>query len=648
MISKYTSFSKRLTRRIVLALMLTLGVLFAVIYMMTVAITFSMNKSTFHGIMDVESEFVEKVLYGVELSVNSNIAGLGHVMATPEGVYAVLESELISHPQIMGFFVAFEPGYYPGQGRWFEPYVVRQGDAIVRMQAGSEQHDYLAREWYQKAFESENGYWSAPYPDDMGTGMPLCTFAVPLRDAEGRKVGVFGADISLRWLHEQMQKMDDKTNTSRTASETLAYLVGGNGGGRERVYSFIIGGDGTYVVHPDRARILNEKFTAFDISKEDEGTQECDLDDRKVYVFYEKLHHTDWKIGMVATKYSIMLPVYAFAVAMALAMALGLLAVAIICRTTIRRSTSPLNALAESADEVAKGNFSTQLPLLSCNDEISQLRDSFDNMQQSLSHYIEELKVTTAAKTAMESELEIARSIQMSMVPKTFPAFPERDDIDVYAAMKPAREVGGDLYDYLLCGNRLYFCIGDVAGKGIPAALIMAQAQSLFRTFANENQSPERIMKRINASLCYGNDSSWFVTMIIGVLDLQTGRLDFCNAGHVSPVVIGSEVSILDMPPSLPVGILAETSYTLQQVTLPPKAMLLFYTDGLIEAKDREGHLFGENRMIELASRWCGRWQLSPQAVITAMSEAVSAFVGGAEQHDDLTMLAVLLRHHTV
>ena len=630
--SKFRSFSKRLTHRIVLALILTLAVMFAIIYYVAVGITKILYEDGIYSIMDVQSEIVEKMLYGVELSVCSSVSGIEKTLARPETMYATLEEELNNHPHIAGFFTAFEAEYYPGQGRWFEPYAVRMGDSIVQKQVGSQVHDYLKSEWYQKALQNDNGYWSEPYMDDTGTGLPLCTYAIPLRDAKGRKVGVFGADVSLDWLHQELQKIDEKANTKRMGLDKNA---------RSKAYTFIVGPDGTYIVHPDKSRILKDKFSAIDFTKEKEGKQEVELDGKQVYVFYEDLHNTGWTMGFVVNKRLIWVPVIFFGIIMVLAMALALLAVYIISRLTIRRSTKPLQALAFSAEEVAKGNFTTPLPVLRHHDEIYQLRDSFANMQLSLASYIEELKKTTAEKASMESELTIARDIQMSMIPKRYPAFPEREDIDIYGSMTPAKEVGGDLYDFLIRDNRLYFCIGDVSGKGIPAALLMTVTRNLFRTLANEEQCPERMMSRINTSLCDGNDAGWFVTMIIGVLNLQTGHLTYCNAGHIPPLLMGNEVSRLPLKPILAAGSLEFTSYTAMETTLLPQTTLFLFTDGLTEAKNTDKQMFGDDRTLQVATRLQQEQLLEPKQVVTSMNDAVKAFVGEAEQSDDLTMLAI-------
>ena len=234
---KFLSFSRRLTRRIVFVLTITLSVVFAVVYYLTVSATRLMSESSFYSVMDVQSEIVEKVLYGVELSVSSSLGEIEESLATPEMLYSTLERELRNHPHIAGFFAAFEPGTYPEQGRWFLPCAARVADSIVHQQVGGSSNDYLSEEWYRQALKRDSGYWTEPYLDDAGGTDLLCSYAIPLRDDKGRKVGVFGADVSLDWLHQQLQEMDEKANTKR---------IGIGNDSRLRSYTFIVDRDGTW------------------------------------------------------------------------------------------------------------------------------------------------------------------------------------------------------------------------------------------------------------------------------------------------------------------------------------------------------------------------------------------------------------------
>ena len=220
---------------------------------------------------------------------------------------------------------------------------------------------------------------------------------------------------------------------------------------------------------------------------------------------------------------------------------------------------------------------------------------------EKLQHAYDQLEETTAAKERIESELRIARDIQMSMVPNIFP---DREGLDLYATIAPAKEVGGDLYGYLLLGDQLYFCLGDVSGKGVPASLFMAQATRLFRTLATQHMMPAEIATRMNDALTEDNEQGMFVTMFIAVADLATGKLDFCNAGHNPPIIHdGKETRFMDMLTNAPIGLWPNLDFDGETLEDIRGRKLFLYTDGLNEAEDGQQMQFGDDRVIEIISR---------------------------------------------
>lgn len=250
-----------------------------------------------------------------------------------------------------------------------------------------------------------------------------------------------------------------------------------------------------------------------------------------------------------------------------------------------------------------------------------------------------QLEETTAAKERIESELRIARDIQMSMVPGVFP---ERDGLDMYATMTPAKEVGGDLYSYVMDGDRLYFRVGDVSGKGVPASLFMAQAARLFRTLAAEGMLPADIATRMNNELLEGNDKSMFVTMFIGLLHLDTGRLDYCNCGHNPPIINGQ---FLEMQfANQPLGLWENDAFKGESIDDIQGRQLLIYTDGLNEAENQQNELLGNERLMELM---VSASNLDSHQVIDMLKDAVEQHRAGADPNDDLTLMCITLNKTT-
>ena len=233
-------------------------------------------------------------------------------------------------------------------------------------------------------------------------------------------------------------------------------------------------------------------------------------------------------------------------------------------------------------------------------------------------------------------ELQIATGIQMSMVPKTFPPFPERHDLDLAATIVPAKEVGGDLYDFFIRDEKLFFCVGDVSGKGIPAALVMAVTRTTFRNLSAHEDSPGRIVRAMNDSLSAMNESNMFVTFFCGVLDLANGQLRYCNAGHNPPMTLTDAIRTLPVVPNLPLGIMGGMDFQEQEIPFHYDDALFLYTDGLTEAENAVHEQFGEDRMEKALH---GR--KSAQDHLDCIKQQVAGFVGDAPQSDDLTILFI-------
>ena len=244
-------------------------------------------------------------------------------------------------------------------------------------------------------------------------------------------------------------------------------------------------------------------------------------------------------------------------------------------------------------------------------------------------------------KAAMDKELHIASGIQMGMLPKNFPTSADRDDVTLYASLNPAKDVGGDLFDFYIRDEKLFFCIGDVSGKGVPASLFMAVTRSIFRTVSARESMPERIMTTMNKTIADMNDSNMFVTLFVGVLDLPTGRLHYCNAGHDAPLLVGAGVGTLPCDSNIPVGVIPDWKYTHQEALLFTGTTIFLYTDGLTEAEDADHAQFQMERVKDVAVQALAAQKQEPRQLIEQMTDAVHQFVNGAEQSDDLTMMAI-------
>ena len=244
-------------------------------------------------------------------------------------------------------------------------------------------------------------------------------------------------------------------------------------------------------------------------------------------------------------------------------------------------------------------------------------------------------------KAAIESELHIASAIQKGMLPKNFPTNSNRDDVLLHATLMPAKDVGGDLFDFYIRDEKLFFCIGDVSGKGVPASLVMAVTRAIFRTVSARESMPDRIMTTMNKTMADMNESNMFVTLFVGVLDLPTGRMRYCNAGHDAPLLVGVGVGTLPCDSNIPVGIMSSWKYTLQEKQVFPGTTIFLFTDGLTEAENASHEQFMMQRVNDVATQALSEQKQDPKQLINLLTDAVHQFVGDAEQSDDLTMMAI-------
>ena len=658
------SFAKRLTWRIMLTLFIVMGIISAII----VCICWAITLTSVSGITDRQLEYkaktVEQILTEVYVATVNTVPDIEDNLHRPDRMQGVMKRIVELNPHIRSCGISFRENYYPQKGRWFCPYAQRRdSDSIVILQTiGGLKQDYLNEAWFQEAMKAKEGYWSKPFFDGTDQKTPLVAYLVPIRDERDSTVAVLGVDLSLDYL------ADDISN------EFFSFNSRKDGWSAEKnIYYFVSDSTGTYLVHPDKNRIVNQnyndiaKLTANPsddylgqiLMKHESGHLMTDgrgndlvIDGEKVMVNFKSLEHTPWTMFMVLPTFFVDVIFYILGGLLLFFILIGLIGVFFAGRRGIKKSSEPLRQLALSANEVAKGNFDTHLPGIHSRDEIHQLRDSFENMQQSLTRYVNELRDTTAQKAAMESELKIAHDIQMSMLPKTFPPYPERDDIDIYGMLTPAKAVGGDLFDFYIRDEKLFFCIGDVSGKGIPASMFMAVTRSLFRNISAHVVLPEHIAYALNNALTEGNETNMFVTLFTGVLDLATGHLHYCNAGHNAPLLVGCDVEdsvphadpqVRELPclPNLPLGIMGEFQFEAQEVDLAPDTTIFLFTDGLNEAENAFHEQFGDERIVEVANRLLAQREHQPINITYEMFQAVHTFVNGAEQSDDLTMLAI-------
>jgi sigma-B regulation protein RsbU (phosphoserine phosphatase) len=456
----------------------------------------------------------------------------------------------------------------------------------------------------------------------------------------------------------------DTTLTDKEKTDSVMHII-------QRIkpykhsFCILLDANGHYLLHPDssltvydkdsatiakrptifqRARLTND--TALDslgrkMLNGEKGMMEILKGKDYSMAVYRPLQPTDWSVALVCSRLDVFASLIHIVWFAGIAVALGVLMMFVLCVIAIRRITKPLDQLTQSTSEISRGNLHVEMPELKREDEMWQLRESFVHMQQSLREHIDQLTQTTAANERIKSELSIANNIQQSMMPKTHQPLPDRSDIDIYASLVPAKEVGGDLFDYYLYHNKLCFIVGDVSGKGIPAALYMAMTMRVFRIACRHHiNSAHEIAEAMGRTLAENNESNMFITAFIGVLDLETNKLGYCNAGHNQPLMVypDGHCSLLQSESNIPLGILEHFDYEGDSMDFLVGTKMLVYTDGLTEAENPQKKQFGEEQLIHTVEDLTF---LSSREIVTTLDSKVRHFANGAEQSDDLTILCI-------
>ena len=519
------------------------------------------------------------VVNQAEAAVRNSVWIAQWCLNVPDSLVRVTQRIITDNPVVKGSTVALVPGY-DKKHPLFSPYTtIRPDGTLESLSLATEEYDYPSQEWFTKPIELDRGYWSEPYYDEGGGDILMVTYSLPIKDTKGRTAAVLTADISLDWLTELVGSI----HVYPTA------------------FSMVVSRNGQFMVCPAETLVMKTTLSEFGRQMED-STSMAQLNQAMLagqsgsmairargmvnHVFFAPVSRTGWSLSIVIPDEEIFGSLKAVGRRVMVLQIIGILMILLILQL------------------VAKN--------------------------------LRKFRLLNERKEKMQSELQIAHNIQMSMIPKIFPAFPERKDLDMSAMLVPAKEVGGDLYDFFIREERLYFCVGDVSGKGVPASLVMAVTRSLFRTLAGRETSPAQIVGQMNTSMSDMNESNMFVTLFCGVLDMKTGHLEYCNAGHNAPLIFTDKIDMMSVKANLPLGIMQEFDFEQQSLDLHHDDALFLYTDGVTEAENIHHELFGDERLEEVMHE-----RRTAQEHLEAVRDAITAFVGEAPQSDDITLLFI-------
>ncbi len=577
---------------------------------------------------------IETVFSSVATSADSLAAIVTRAEISKQQIRDSIRAFLRINPDIYGMTVALEPGVLHADIGEFSPYYYRDGNTLSYADLAADDYRYLIWDWYNTPKSSNKAAWSEPYFDEGGGNALMTTYATPIRAGDQQKfAGVATADISLGWLQQLVENIHI----------------------RDSGFGLIVSKEDTIIAHPDLSRkmkklksTLDSEFVEnyWDIYLKSKQAQQatyfhapCRHSNGDCWIAVKPLLDTGWKVVIVIPEAELDSDIMLLTGEVALVAIAGLLALVLIIVSITRNMINPLGRLARVTADIGSGNLDIKLPPPQRNDEIGALTNDFRSMRDSLQTHIEQLKETTAKQQKLESEIQIAKGIQMSMVPGGGTVSITEHNHELYSILRPARSVGGDLYYFKHEAGRLHFIIGDVSDKGVPAALFMAKTVTLYTGALDDALSPGETLTRMNHALCRNNDACMFVTALCGSLELDTGRLVMANAGHMHPVRKNRHTSAeLIVDGALALGLMADVEYPDVTHTLEPETSLFMYTDGISEAFNPAGEQYEEQRLLAFIAR---SKDLSADALGSSSLADVEKFVDGAEQSDDITLMVI-------
>jgi sigma-B regulation protein RsbU (phosphoserine phosphatase) len=575
---------------------------------------------------------IEEIVRSVEEGTRLLASTLEHTTVSPGELEEVIRAFVEGNPRLYGSSAAVAP-----ERAAYAPYFYRQGGDVKRADLAAGPHPYWEKQWYSTAASEGKGVWSEPYFDEGGGGALMVTYSVPVFRAqagERKLLGVVTADLATDWLREVVE----------------SDLEGS-------AYAAVLSRQGHVLAHPDASYVLSRK-TAQELARPDAVSRNREILEamlrgergfvpfqdlylgKKARVAFRPVAGAGWSFAVVYPEDELLSDVHRLGRTELVLLLFEFVCLVALVAFLASRLTRPLRELSLSAAEIATGNLDGTLPPARTVDEVGALTAAFHKMRDSLRTYIQNLEATTKAKQRLESELEIARRIQLDMLPASSAGGAEQG-FELHAILEPARHIGGDLYEHFVLDGKLTFVVGDVSGKGVGAALFMARAKAMFHALASREPDLTEVLSAVNRGLCDQNEQGMYVTLFVGILDLATGSFTCASAGHDPPILVpgvDGEPRPLDVEGGPVLGLLKESPYAARAAKLSPGDALVLYTDGVSEALDGSGEFFTTERLLGVLAKTAHR---GTEEVARTVYESVKAFAGKAPQSDDITVMAV-------
>ena len=615
--------------------------MFSVVLVFVAVLIYNYNVSKNALLIDVENDaaiLANSILYNIEdaFYLAEDMADdlsiiLEYGNLTDTELLNVLKNLLNSHSYIYGSSVSFEFAYN-AKNSLYAPYYYRTREGLKFLDL-SKSYDYQNRDWYTVPKKLGIGSWSEPYYDKGGGEALMATYAKPCyKCINGKRtfIGVATADITVDWVVEYFKKL--KLPIGR------AFLISSNGTIITDRKHFCTVKDTVYSLAEKRNNDSLKKLWG-KMVKGETGFVKYFSEPLKKQCYLQFVPFTikGWSLNIIFTEEELFHDLNIVTTKLFIMGLAGYFLALVFIVMLTYRTTIPLRRLVHVTKKIGKGDFYTKIPMVSSTDEIGILSRSFCSMQEDLIKYVSNLNETIAAKGKIEKELSIASEIQQSLLPHKFPSMKQ---IDLYATLTPAKEVGGDLYDFFFIDEKhLCFAIGDVSGKGVPAALFMAIARTLLRAKISLSMDPAKILNVMNEDLFRENETCMFVTFFLGILNIETGLLEYCNAGHTPPLIHTADKGFYYFNTEgahPPLGLMADVSYVGNRLKLLPEDIFFLYTDGVTEAMNIDYVQFSEEKLLDLLIQNKNETVVN---IVNNVKTAVEQHVSGAVQSDDIAML---------
>jgi serine phosphatase RsbU (regulator of sigma subunit) len=585
-------------------------------------------------------ESIEETVAFETEKVNTIIEGIeqGAVSLAREGLlYHKSQSAIIAEIAALEYLRGFPVA--AGCGIWFEPYAYNSGTrragiytffdkergGVYQDDFNINDYDYHSLNWYREIIGGIKApyqvAWTRPYTDDTLYSL-MTTAGAGIYNEQGDIIGISIIDWEIDGVVEELTAIKPTKNS----------------------FVLLCAPEHDYIITDTHTQ--TEPGASLDSIPWDINAKTFVHDDIR-YLTFSRIMDNEWLLSVQIPENEIFAEVEnrnnRFSLAIAFSSLLMLCIVYILISKFINR---PIKQLTSDVARLAQGNLDIHVTAAS-NDELGMLAEAVNKMTADLKKYIEDYAHEHAEKERIRVELSVAAEIQANMLPRIFPPFPDRKEFDIYASMIPAKEVGGDFYDfYLLDKNNLAVIIADVSGKGVPAALFMVRARTLIKNIAfcrNSvccGKSPKDVFETVNNLLCENNDTGMFATAFIGYYNIPGRRFVYANAGHNPPLVkkSGEDYEFIRTKPCLVLGCMENTVYREEEITLGPGDALYLYTDGVTEAMNAGMELFSEQRLRETLDKLKER----PLAeLLPEIKREIDSFAAGEDQFDDITMLAL-------